>query len=195
MPSENKKPSPKNIEPEKSGVPSWNRDDVRGSLQAILIYVEREAYRSINWYWAHKNSKAMLSRFIRFTAFSLTALGGLFPITVLIVNHFLKSTGSAYQIPESGLASSLFVGVAAGLYGLDKAFGYSSGWTRYVLTATALEKTLEEFRLQWTLQMAMASPQPTPDQIEGLLKCARDFRMTIAATVLQETPMFTIPGS
>ena len=187
MSPENKNPEPKNIGPEKPGVPSWNHDDINGSLQAILIYVEREANRSINWYWAHKNPKATLSRFIRFAAFSLTALGGLFPIAVLMLNPLLKSTGARYQIPESGLASSLFVGIAAALYGLDKAFGYSSGWTRYVLTATALEKTLEEFRLQWTLLIAKASPQPAPDEIEELLKCARDFRVAVAAALLQET--------
>jgi hypothetical protein len=33
------------------------------------------------------------------------------------------------------LWASLFLGVAAALLGLDKAFGYSSCWARYVLTA------------------------------------------------------------
>lgn len=83
--------------------------------------------------------------------------------------------------------SSLLLGIAAGMFGLDKAFGISSGWTRYVLTATLLEKTLEEFRLQWTLLMAKAGAHPTPDQVEGLLSCARDFRVAVAAAVLQET--------
>jgi SMODS and SLOG-associating 2TM effector domain 2 len=182
-----KNATPENIDSERPGIPCWDSADVAKSLEAILIYVENEAAKTINWYWTHKQPKARLSQFIRFAAFTLTALGGLFPIAVLMLNPFLKSLGVRYQIPESGLVASLFVGIAAALYGLDKAFGYSSGWTRYVLTATILEKTLGEFRIQWMLLMAKISPEPAPEQIHDLLKCAQDFRAAIAGAVLQET--------
>ena len=179
--------TPKNIQAEKPGIPPWNPADVANSLQGILIYVENEATKAIGWYWTRKQSKARLSQFIRFSAFTLTALGGIFPIAVLMMNPLMKSLGAHYQVPESGLVSSLFVGIAAALYGLDKAFGYSSGWTRYVLTATILEKTLGEFRIQWLLLMAKLTSPPTPDQIQDLLKCAQDFRAAVGAAVLQET--------
>ena len=152
-----------------------------------MIYVEREAGNSIDWYWRNKRSKSFFSRIIRFLAITLTAAAGIFPIAVEMLNPLMGYFQLKYQIPHSGLASSLFVGLAAGLYGFDKAFGLSSGWTRYVLTATLLEKTLEQFRLQWTLLMAKTSREPTPDQIEALLACARDFRVGVAQTVLQET--------
>jgi hypothetical protein len=187
MPSDSDKQPTQSLLPSKPGIPVWNADDINASLQAILIYVESEANKSINWYWRNKRSKAIYSQIIRFAAYTLTALGGLFPIAVLMLNPLLESMQLRYRIPEKGLASSLFVGVAAGLYGLDKAFGLSSGWTRYVLTATVLEKTLEEFRLQWTLLLAKLSRPPLPDQIEALLKCAQDFRVAVASAVLQET--------
>ncbi len=104
-----------------------------------------------------------------------------------MLNPLLPKWHINYQIPAEGLASSLFVGVAAGLYGLDKAFGFSSGWTRYILTATVLEKALEEFRLQWTILLAKFHHQPSPDQIEALLLCAKDFRISVASAVLEET--------
>lgn len=161
--------------------------DVNGSLQAILIYVEEQAKNSIGWYWEKKRSKALFSQTIRFLAFALTALGGIFPIAAIMLNPILPMLHIAYKIPPEGLASSLFVGLAAGLYGLDKAFGFSSGWTRYVLTATLLEKSLEEFRLQWTILLAKLSQPPTIDQIEALLECAKDFRAAVAGAVLEET--------
>jgi hypothetical protein len=174
-------------EPKTPGIPSWNVADVNGSLQAILLYVEREAAKSISWYWKRKRRKAFCSQLIRFAAFSLTALGGLLPIVILMLNPLLRSMNVAYQVPESGLISSLLVGVAAALLGLDKAFGLSSGWTRYVLTATVLEKTMEEFRLQWTLLNANADHVPAPAQVAALLKCAQDFRIAVSTAVLQET--------
>jgi hypothetical protein len=61
---------------------------------------------------------------------------------------------------ESPLWSSLFLGVAAALIGLDKTFGYSSGWARYVLTATNIRKSLEDFRLDWAELMAKAGNPP-----------------------------------
>lgn len=39
-----------NLQPGTPGIPVWNCDDINGSLQAILIYVEEQAKSSIGWY-------------------------------------------------------------------------------------------------------------------------------------------------
>lgn len=145
-----------------------------------MAYADAEANRAIRWYWNRKRSTAMWSRSIRFTAFTLTALGGLLPIG-------FRLAGARYHIGDSGMASSLCLGLAAGLIGLDKAFGFSSGWARYVLTATVLERALENFRMQWTLLIAKSGFSPGPEQIAALLKCATEFRMVVTGLILTET--------
>jgi len=73
------------------------------------------------------------------------------------------------------------------LLGLDKAFGYSSGWARYVLTATNLHKTLEEFRMEWADLMAKAGASLTNANATPLIERATKFRSDVEGLVLQET--------
>jgi hypothetical protein len=88
---------------------------------------------------------------------------------------------------DSGPLATLFVASAAGLIGLDKAFGWSSGWTRYVLTATLMTKLLHEFRLDWVAMLAASATSPTTEQQAKLIQRARDFVSTVQGMVLQET--------
>lgn len=170
--------SPGDIQPEKEMIPRWDVEEPAASLAKIHSYVIGEAGKSIEWYWRSKRSKAALSQFIRFSAWGLAAVGGLLPVV-----------GSLFGIglATHGLWASLLLGIAAALLGLDKAFGYSSGWARYVLTATNLHKMLEEFRMDWADLMAKAGTPLTNANATPLIERATKFRNDVEALVLQET--------
>jgi SMODS and SLOG-associating 2TM effector domain 2 len=157
---------------------SWDCADATASLKDLLKYVEDEATKSITWYWRSKKSKAWLSRAIQFLAVTLAAAAGILPV----IGELSKIGGM-----KNGLWATLLVGFAAALIGLDRAFGYSSGWARYVLAATSIRKMMEEFRMDWTALAAKACPAPTPEQIQGLIQRAKDFRLGVEAVVMQET--------
>jgi hypothetical protein len=80
----------------------------------------------------------------------------------------------------------LFIGIAAALLGLDKAFGYSSGWTRYVLTATSMTKLLHEFRMDWVALSAAAGESPV-EQEAAMIQRAKEFISAIQGIIAQET--------
>ncbi len=171
-----------NINADERPIPNWDPSKPEESLDEIYAYVLTEASKSIQWYWKNKKSKALLSRWIRFLVWALAAVAGLLPIVgalFLPADHHSNLT--------NGLWPSLLLGIAAGLLGLDKGFGYSSGWARYVLTATNIRKSLEEFRLDWTALRAKAGNQLTSDGVAPLIERARQFRADIEALVLQET--------
>jgi hypothetical protein len=171
-----------NIQPVGGEALSWDPDSVGSSLKKVADYAETMAANAISWYWSRKIWKARLSQAIQMTALASTALAGLFPVVVSIVPVLRSNLGTI-----SGLAASVFVGFAAALIGLDKAFGLSSGWARYVLTATTIRKSLEEFRMEWTALLAKANTPPTKDDIAALLQRARDFVGVVEGMVLQET--------
>ena len=168
----------KNIEASDSTRLRWDASNPDGSLQALLAYVVDEARKSIDWYWRSKRSKSLLSRIIQLSAVVLTAGAGLLPL----IGEFTKN-----DTLRSGLWATLFVGTAAALLGLDKAFGFSSGWTRYVLAATNIRIALEEFRMDWTALIARTSAPPTPEQIDALIRRATEFRVAAEGVVLHET--------
>jgi hypothetical protein len=173
----------KDIETEEDVIPKWNAENVGDSLAEIHSYVIREAGKSIDWYWRAKRSKAIPSRFIRFSAWVLAAVGGLLPV---VGSLFDISLPGGTEL-ANGLWASLLLGIAAALVGLDKAFGYSSGWARYVITATSIHRTLEEFRLEWAELMAKAGSSPTAESVAQLIDRALKFRTDVEALVLQET--------
>lgn len=152
-----------------------------GSLANLVQYAEAEAIRHRTWYWKHKAGKARWSRFIQLVAMILTALAGIFPVVVYIFKPVEIDAG------QTGLWSSFFVGVAAALIAIDRTFGLSSSWTRYVLTATSIERLLEEFRMDCALMLCKADPVATPEQLRELVERTKEFRIAVQNLVIDET--------
>jgi len=173
----------KNIRPRDPVEVMWDNNDPVQSLRDIRKAVEEEAQKAVDWYWRNKGSKSLCARGIQLSALVLTAFGGLASIVITLLRI-------RYDIPntlDSGHIATLCIGLAAALIGLDRAFGFSTGWTRYVLTATSLTKLLHEFRMDWTALVASAAEPPTSEQRTGLIQRAKEFVNSAQGMVLQET--------
>lgn len=176
----------KNLDPRKDNIPDWDPARPEESLAQIHLYVIKEAANSAGWYLRYKGSKAFWSRIIRFCVWALAAVGGLLPVLAMVLKDHVHS--NIHLGLTNGLWASLLLGVAAALLGLDKGFGFSSGWARYILTATNIRKALEEFRLDWAALKAKAgTPLKTADQVAPLIERAKQFRSEVEGLVLQET--------
>jgi hypothetical protein len=175
-----------NIDADRTYIPNWDPARPMESLAEIHNYAIDQAIKSIDWYLKHKGAKAFFSQTVRFFAWVLTAVSGILPI---IANLYADEKNTL----RSPLVPSLLLGIAAALLGLDKAFGYSTGWARYVLAATNIRKALEQFRLDWAELMAQSgiSAQPanpvTATQVAPLIECAKQFGIEAENLVLQET--------
>jgi len=180
----------RNIEAASPGTPTWDPQQPEVSLTQIHLYVLEEAAKSTNWYWQHKGAKALWSQIIRFAVWALATVGGLLPIMAVVFKEFFRHlplTKDSHLDLTNGLWASLLLGMAAGLLGLDKGFGFSSGWARYVLTATNIRKSLEDFRLDWAALRAKAGSPLTEEKVAPLLERAKQFRSEVESLVLQET--------
>ena len=176
-----------NIDADRTYIPNWDPARPNESLKEIHDYAIDQAIKSMDWYWKHKGAKALFSQTVRFFAWVLAAVSGILPI---LANLYDADQKNWFHSP---LVPSLLLGIAAALLGLDKAFGYSTGWARYVLTATNIRKILEQFRLDWAELMMQSgiSAQPanpiTAPQVAPLIECAKQFRTEVENQVLQET--------
>jgi hypothetical protein len=168
---------------------SWKDGEVGNSLSVLHRYVEDQAQKQIQWYWDNKRSKAYTSMVLRFVAITLFVLGGLVPIVKATLP---ASTVGKFPF-DFGQSGYLLIGIAAGCVGLDRFFGYSTGWIRYVTTAMALEKSLEQFRLEWARDMAkIRGAPPTPEQLENLIQTCGAFSLAIKTQVEQETKAWVV---
>jgi SMODS and SLOG-associating 2TM effector domain 2 len=162
---------------------TWKSNDPTQSLREVPTAVEEEAQKAIDSYWTSKRWKRILSQGLQFFALTLTAVAAI----ASVVFGALKNAGAMVSVFDSGAIASLCIGIAAALIGRDKAFGFSSGWTGYVLTATSMTKLLHEFRMDLVAFFAAADDPPRAEQRAGLIRRAKDFVSTIEGMVVQET--------
>jgi len=93
----------------------------------------------------------------------------------------------------SAVLPSVLLGIATGAIALDRFFGYSSGWMRYITTALALEKSLSEFRLEWTRHIArLRGGPPAEPQLDQLILTCERFSLAVRSQVEQETNAWVI---
>lgn len=173
---------PQNIEVAPLGVLAWKTDaEIQASIGTLYRYAEARAQESIDWYWYAKQSKARWSRFLRFAAIVLATMGGLAPIIAALDS----SSQFGHVVGQLGY---VVLGLAAACVGLDKFFGFSSGWMRYVTTVLALQEELSAFRLAWAKLSAQSREQtPGPDETQAAIQQVKDFVLAIDQIVGQET--------
>ena len=163
---------------------SWKDSEVETSLLELRRYVENEAQRQIAWYYANKTWKSRISITLRFVAILLFVMGGLVPI---VKATLLPET--TRNLPfDFGQAGYLLIGIAAGCVGLDRYFGYSTGWIRYITAAMAIEKSLEEYRMEWARNISkLRGAPPNEQQLDQLIQTCETFSLAIKTQVEQET--------
>ncbi len=163
---------------------SWKPSDTERSLQTLREYAEWEAQRQVDWYQSQK--PAALSSRMRLAAILFGALGGLLPLLKATLPPPAAAALSRFAgISEAGYLS---LALAVAIFQLDRYFGISSSWMRYVTAASAIEKTLEEYRMEWAnLTAQLQGARPTAPQLHQLIGCSTNFSLAVKSHVEQET--------
>lgn len=147
--------------------PNWAGEPT-DHLEQLRAYAEAKIEEELAWYRRNKKSRADTSRRLRFWAVSCTILGGLVPVVVAAMGE-RPAFFNGWPVRFSQMGYVL-LGIAGGFVLLDRFFGYSTGWMRYVLAMQAIEKAREQFRMEWTalLRMLSATTKGTPEHSELL---------------------------
>ena len=144
---------------------TWDGDDaVRGPLLHLYRYATFVGEDAISWYFRKKRWKARIGRLLRFLAIFLTTAGGLLPFVV--ASGLFNDTDDRFKWSQLGY---ILLALAGGCVLLDKFFGFSSAWVRYVTTALALQRHLARFQFDWATlivdpKSAEMPPPCPPDQ-------------------------------
>ena len=116
-----------------------------------------------------KKGRSSVSQSLRFSALILTVLGGLVPLLIAVFEAPPDWPWLSWAAGmRFGQVGYVLLALAGGLVLLDKYFGFSTGWMRYIVAMQAIEKARESFRLDWIgLRRAFANTQPqTAEQAE-----------------------------
>jgi SMODS and SLOG-associating 2TM effector domain 2 len=159
----------------------WNPDKILESIEVVRRDAKTFANDAVDWYYSKKKSKAHASQICRAFSIVFISIGGLTPVLGSV-------TAISSKIPGVSEWGYVFLGLGASLIALDKFSGFSSGWTRYVLTAQVIQKIIYSFELDWTkLQARLGSRAPEQSEVEEFLQTAKTLYDSILGQVAQET--------
>ena len=137
-----KKGTSKDIQLCKLGPLDWTPEHARQSIEEIYRYVVCAATEAINWYEAAKIPKRRGARRLRVGAIIMVAVAGILPILSQIF-------GAKSSVVIQPAWAAVALAIAVTLVALDRFFGFSSAWARYMTTGQAITAALNQFRLDW----------------------------------------------
>ena len=157
----------------------WEAGKLAEPLDQLCTYAKSQAQQSIDWYFRKRQLRRYFCRFFRLSAILLTAFAGLLPMINDIVGP---------QKALHSLWAAVALGVAATLILLDRFYGFTNGWIRFLLTARQLIEALEAFHFEVEHhKLSWGNPEPTPEQATMLLEQIWQFHKKALGIVNNET--------
>ncbi|MDD4964432.1 MAG: SLATT domain-containing protein [Gallionella sp.] len=130
-------PSSRDIPPQNHDGFEDEYDSTYDALNALAKNLATRATLIVNWYLNHKRWPRRFSRLLRAASITLAVLGGLAPLQ-----------GQEKGVDHLGY---ILIALAGASLLVDRYFGYSTSWMRYMSTQMALQRALDNFQLAWTL--------------------------------------------
>lgn len=128
------------------------------------------AAETVRWYRRKKRTKRRLSNIARVLATVLLVVGGAIPL----ISPLISTVDARWGYPA--LAGS------AGFLLIDRAFGWSRDWARYMLAATRIEAAAELYRIG---ALNLLDVQQSDDTV--FVELSKDFTSVVNKIVEKET--------
>lgn len=172
---------------------TWDDSDAAGSVQRVAEAVSAEAERAIDWYLKKKEAQKRGARSLRVIAIVLTTAATLVPILIEIFENWItaNSTGATRPWWASAAWSSVLLILALALVLLDRFYGCSSAWMRFISTELQIRDALHAFRMNWLIARAgWKDGKPTEQQIAAGLQSCRGFLGQVDAVLKSEVEVW-----
>jgi hypothetical protein len=151
--------------------------DYRTTTSILYRWTEAAGISTLNWYLAEKKGKARWSRLLRVLSVTFITAGTLAPLISVGTNN-TKYAFWGYPVLALGAAC----------IGLDRAFGFSSSWMRYLGAAAALQKMLIKYQLKWAeLTASWTNGAPDMGQMHLAVEEIVNFAAQLSELVADET--------
>lgn len=155
------------IRPAELGSLDWSPNHARQSLDVIYQHVVGVASEAISWYRDSRGPKRRWAQRLRVGAITMVAASGILPVLSQIF-------GPRSSVTIQPAWASVALAIAVSLVALDRFFGFSSAWARYMATGQAISAALNQFRINWQQSMCQLPAEAlTRENIDHLLDLAK----------------------
>lgn len=160
------------------GTLPWDEDAREASLETVFRYAVGEAEAAIRWYQPRIRGKRLWAQGLRLGAIGCGTVAGVLPMVAQLPS--LRGT-------VAPVWATIFLALAAALVLLDRFFGFSSGWMRFIRTEMQLKDRLESFLLDWEVARSQGAKPPTEQQVAARLEKVQEFLAAVHGEVRRET--------
>ncbi|WP_417067142.1 SLATT domain-containing protein [Niveibacterium terrae] len=115
----------------------WSAQQRRDSLDKLCAWATEKGDDAIAWYFSKKSAHQIFCRIFRVSAILLVAFSGILPLLNEVTHNAIHS-----------LWSALALAIAVTLVLLDRFYGFTSGWIRFMLAGQQIAQLLEDFQLE-----------------------------------------------
>jgi hypothetical protein len=158
--------------------------DLKDYLEKIYNFAVENAEKNIKWYSNRGKPNQWWAQCIRFLAILFVALAGIAPLVIPVIPQTAPNGADPSKLVN---ITYILIGIAAFLIGVDKFFGFSSSWMRFVTTQIALETLLAKFRYDWAIESVKACGKLDTDACKPLLILAKNFAADVQSKIENET--------
>ena len=159
---------------------SWKQETLTTDLQSMADYAIQLAERNRSYYSRNSSYKRVWAKGLRLIAIFATAIAGLLPI--------FSQIGSKHEIVIDPAWATVAISVAITAIGLDRFFGFSSAWMRFVITEIKIQNKIEQFKLNIENErFSWAGVAPDFDKGKSSLNIVVNFINEITEIVKDET--------
>ena len=153
-------------------------DKIVNHLKETLVYANKQ----LRFYKTRRKKRRWWANSILIFSILLFTSSLLFPILTGPDDNILKTEINYYAI------SYLFLVLASILLFIDRFFGHSDAWMRYVLTEMQLNKTISEYHGRWIkLIQSLELNILTPENKNNLIDLLQEFDKALREIVITET--------
>jgi hypothetical protein len=164
------------LEPGRFPELAWGEADQLASLETVYHWVEGEAIRAASWYLHEKKAKSRWSRALRVAAILFATAGAGLPF--IAANNGVVDFEWGYVL----------LALAAGAVAMDRYFGFSTAWMRYITAEQAIQRRLQELQFYWvSTQIARGDRVPSAHEVAAELDKLAAAAAAIGEEVRTET--------
>ncbi len=170
----------------KAKLPTWEPNAPAASLEAFakaLVFEPLEV--AIAWYFAAKNHKKLAGRALRVLTWATAGVAVIIPVAI---ETYRRNDGGLNAMGLRAGHASLALLLAAGLLWLDRFYGFTSGWLRYMEVCQRLLELRDRFTIEWAMvHVGWPEGAPKPEHVREAMDRVLAMNAQVHAVVRDET--------
>lgn|GEM_PF-1645153 len=151
-----------------------------GAIAQLYDDAQKLSGSKRTWYWNSIKNKRWTSLWARGIAFLLLTAGTTLPLLASLSDD-APTRLTCTQIAITFLAAAGLIQIA------DKAFGWSTGWMRYIATVTAMESEHTAFDIAWSQHLFSTTGSLSVADVQALFALAKQFECGLIKLQTDET--------